>query len=147
MHDNFSAPSAGYRLVQFGVLLFFAGLLTGFVIPFMENPRIGLSSHLEGVLNGIFLMVLGLVWPRLNLGMRTERVAFSLALFGTFANWIATLLGGIWGAGGMMPIASGGQAGSTWQEVAVGGLLISLSVAMLAVCPIVLIGLRAARKD
>ena len=39
-------------LLQLGILLFLIGLLTGFVIPKLANPRMGLASHLEGVLNG-----------------------------------------------------------------------------------------------
>ena len=39
---------------------FFLGLLSGFAIPVMSNSRMGLSSHPEGVMNGTFLMVIGL---------------------------------------------------------------------------------------
>jgi len=50
-----------HRLLQFGYGLFLLGLLTGLGIPLLANPRMGLSSHLEGVMNGIFLIGLGLV--------------------------------------------------------------------------------------
>lgn len=50
----------GRRLLQAGILLFLLGLLTGFLVPFTANPRMGLSSHLEGVMNGMFLVGLGL---------------------------------------------------------------------------------------
>jgi hypothetical protein len=50
-----------HRLLQFGVLLFLLGLLSGFVTPALANPRMGLSSHLEGVMNGTFLVILGLL--------------------------------------------------------------------------------------
>jgi hypothetical protein len=57
----------GHRLIQLGVFLFLLGLLGGFAIPFLANPRMGLASHLEGVMNGMLLVLLGLIWPRLTL--------------------------------------------------------------------------------
>lgn len=54
---------ADHRLVQLGILLSLLGLLTGLVIPQLANLRMGLASHLEGILNGIFLVILGLLWP------------------------------------------------------------------------------------
>lgn len=130
------------RLLQLGILLFLLGLLTGFAIPVLANPRMGLSSHLEGVLNGMFLMGLGLLWPRLRLGRTGQAVAFWLVVYGTFANWAATLLSAAWAAGGAMPIAGGGRAGTVLQESVVMALLLSLSFAMIAACGVVLWGLR-----
>lgn len=132
-----------HRLLQLGVLLFLVGLLTGFAIPALVNPRMGLSSHLEAVLNGLFLVVLGLIWPRLRLRPAAATTTFWLAVYGTFANWAATLLAALWGAGRrMMPIAAGSHHGSTAQETVIAVLLLSLAVAMLAVCALVLWGLR-----
>ncbi|MCC6144839.1 MAG: hypothetical protein IT368_13620, partial [Candidatus Hydrogenedentes bacterium] len=95
------------RLLQLGILLFLVGLLTGFAMPVFVNPRMGLASHLEAILNGIFLVVLGLLWERLALGRGALTFAFALVIYGTFANWLATFLGALWGAGTMMPLASG----------------------------------------
>lgn len=47
------------QLIFLGLLLFLSGLLTGLIIPFFKNPRMGLSAHLEGVMNGMFLILLG----------------------------------------------------------------------------------------
>lgn len=132
--------------LQLGILLFFLGLATGFSLPLMENSRMGLSSHLQGVLNGMFLMALGLLWQRLQLPVTAQRAVFGLAVFGTFANWLATLLAGLWGAGVMMPIAGLGGQGSPLQESIITMLLYSLSAAMLVVCPIVFWGLRRRRS-
>ncbi len=130
-------------LLQLGILLFLVGLLTGFVIPKLANPRMGLASHLEGVLNGIFLVALGLLWQRLHLSDGWLVVTFWLAVYGTFANWLATLLAAVWGAGALMPIAAMGHQGSSMQEGVIKFLLGTLSVSMIAVCVIVIIGLRA----
>lgn len=136
-----------HRLLQLGMLLFLLGLVTGLVIPALANPRMGLTSHLEGVLNGMFLVGLGLVWPRLRLGSKSAAATFWLALYGTFANWGATLLAAIWGAGRtMMPIAGGTHAGTSVQELTIAGLLGSLSLAMIALCGLVLWGLRLGRR-
>jgi hydroxylaminobenzene mutase len=130
--------TTGNRLIVLGIVLFLAGLITGFIIPLLENPRVGLSSHLEGVLNGVFLIALGAVWPRLALSARTGRIASALLVFGAFANWLATLLAGIWGTGAMMPIAAAGRAGSSLQEASVGALLMTLSIAMVVSCVMLL---------
>lgn len=133
----------GRRLVWFGILLFLLGLVTGLATGAMANPRLGLSSHLEGVMNGMFLVILGLVWPKLVLSDRMLKVGFGLALFGTYVNWATTLLAGLWGAGSaLMPIAGGGKSGTAFQEAVVSTGLITLAVAMIAACIVVLWGLR-----
>jgi (hydroxyamino)benzene mutase len=130
-------------LLQIGTILFMIGLITGFIVPRLKNPRMGLASHLEGILNGIFLIVLGLLWQKLSVSDTLLRVTFWLAIYGSFANWLATLLAAMWGAGSMMPIAAMGNKGSTIQELVVGFLLATLSMAMISVCVIVIIGLNA----
>lgn len=136
------ARDRGHALLQAGVALFLAGLLVGLAVPAMANPRMGLASHLEGVMNGLFLVALGLIWPRLTLSPLLQRVTFWLALYGTIANLAATLLAAIWGAGRMMPIAAQGRVGTPGQERLIEALLVSLALAMVAVCVLVLVGLR-----
>ena len=128
------------RLLFFGVLLFFLGLVVGLFIPVMANPRMGLSSHLEGVLNGIFLIVLGLIWNKLEISIRWLNVTYWLSLFGTFANWFSVLTAAIFNSGKMMPLA-GGKEGTPIAEGIVTFLLVSLSIAMLAICIIIMTGL------
>ncbi len=133
----------GHRLLQLGTVLFLLGLLTGLAVPAVANPRMALTSHLEGLMNGMFLLVLGLIWPRLNLSTRSLTIAFWLAVYGSFANWAATLLAAVWPAGSaLMPFAGRGHTGTASQEAILKLLLISLSLAMIAVCPFVIIGLR-----
>jgi hydroxylaminobenzene mutase len=137
------ASEHGERLLRLGVLLFLLGLLTGFAVPALTNPRMALTSHLEGLMNGMFLVLLGLLWPRLSLSPRLLTVSYWTALYGTFANWAGTLLAAIWGTGRTTPIAASGRAGTAMQEGVVDFLLISLSIAMVAVCLLVLWGLRS----
>ena len=133
----------GRKLIFYGILLFLLGLLTGFIIPLLQNPRMGLSSHLEGTMNGMLLIIIGLIWPKINLSNKLYRWCFILALFGTFTNWLTTLLASVWGAGSeMMPIVGGGLQGTAWQEGIIKFGLISLSISMLVVCIILLWGMK-----
>ncbi|MCU0302506.1 MAG: hypothetical protein MUC56_00385 [Thermoanaerobaculales bacterium] len=143
MKSDQPTADSSRRLLRLGIFLFLLGLLTGLLVPATANPRMALSSHLEAILNGLVLVVLGLIWHRLALGPMARRAAFGLAIFGTFANWGTTLAAALWGAGApMMPIAAAGHTGSSGQELLIAIGLVSLSLAMLAVSGIVLWGLR-----
>ncbi len=128
------------RLLFLGVLLFLFGLVIGLFIPILTNPRMGLSAHLEGTLNGMFLIILGLIWNKLALKDKWLTTAFRLAVYGSFANFVAVAIAAVTGAGKMMPIA-GGKEGAQVVEGLISFLLISLSLAMVMVCVIVLSGL------
>ena len=132
----------GRRLLWHGFFLFLLGLLAGFVVPALRNPRMGLSAHLEGVMNGIFLAVLGLVWERLVFSRRAGAFLFWFALYGTYANWATTLLAAGFGTSRSTPIAGAGYTGQAWQENLVDFGLFSLSLAMVVASVIALWGLR-----
>jgi (hydroxyamino)benzene mutase len=135
--------SSAHRLLKWGMVLFLIGLLTGFAIPLLANPRMGVTSHLEGLMNGMFLVILGLVWTRLRVAERTLRIGFRLALFGAYANWAFTLAAAVIGAGAtMMPLASGEHMGTGIEEGLIAAGLASLAVAMVVLLGIVLRGLR-----
>ena len=55
------------RLMFHGTLLFILGLLTGFAEQHFANVRMGLAAHLEGLMNGIFLLALGAIWTQVRL--------------------------------------------------------------------------------
>ena len=138
-----SQTQLGNKLIRYGILLFLLGLLTGLVIPAMRNPRMGLSSHLEGTMNGMLLILFGLILPKVRLTNWALNWSYGLSLFGTYTNWGTTLLAGIWGAGAeMMPFAGGALHGAAWQEIIVKVGLVTLSLAMIAVCGILLYGMR-----
>lgn len=130
------------RIMQFGMVLFLLGLLTGFAVPMLPMPRMGLASHIQGIINGILLVIMGVIWTRLRLSGRTRSILLGLLIYGTFANWIATLLAAAFGVGRSMPIAAAGRTGSPALEILVDILLFSLSFAMIAVSIIVIKGLR-----
>ncbi|HRK26355.1 MAG TPA: hypothetical protein PK239_03595 [Chitinophagales bacterium] len=138
MENNLQTKQAN-QLVFIGLLLFLIGLMIGFFVPYMTNSRMALSAHLEGVMNGMFLMILGLIWGRLALSPTLLTITFWLAVYGTFANITAVLLAAITGFGKMMPIA-GGKEGAGIAESIISFLLVSLGLCMVTVCIIILSG-------
>lgn len=128
------------RLLFLGILLFLIGLLTGLYIPYAANPRMGLSAHLEATQNGIFLVLLGLLWPKLKLAASGMRWAFGLAVYGTFANFIAIFLAAATGAGKLLPLAGGKELDSVVETI-ISFLLVSLALSMISLCVLLLLGL------
>ena len=127
-------------LLSSGALLFLLGLLSGLAIPAMTNQRMGLSSHLEGVMNGMFLMVVGLSWSRLTLSVKALSITHRCLLYGSFANWLFVQLAAVWGTSEMTPIAGAGHVGSAWQETVVTAGLVSVGVTMLIAGVLLVIG-------
>jgi hydroxylaminobenzene mutase len=131
------------RLLIFaGVLLFLIGIFSGLAAQQFHNPRLALSGHLEGVLNGMFLMIVGLFWNRLKLSAALQRATAALILFGTWANWALTLLGAAFGTKRFTPIAGAGYEAAEWQELVVNGGLIIMILAMVTGVSLLLYGLR-----
>jgi len=127
-------------LLGSGALLFFLGLLSGLAIPAMINPRMGLSSHLEGVMNGMFLMVVGLSWSRLALSEKALTATIWCLLYGSFANWLFVQMAALWGTSEMTPIAGVGHVGSPWQELVITAGLVSVGVSMLVAGVLLVVG-------
>lgn len=135
------AQDQARRLLWHGIFLFLLGLVTGLAIPIISNHRMGLSAHLEALLNGIVLLALGCLWPQLRLSARASNAAFWLALYGTYANWFFTLLGAILGTKALTPQAGAGFTAARLSEIVVGFGLVTLATVMLIACVILLIGL------
>lgn len=133
-------------LIQLGVLLFTLALLTGLAIPFLARPRLGLSSHLGGVINGTFLILMGVIWNKISLSATLQKTTFWLLIYCTFANWLASLLAGMWNAGKEFLPLAGDSTGTASQEMIVKFLLVSLSLGFLAACVLILLGLRKGPK-
>lgn len=99
-----------------GVLLFLLGLLTGFAIPALKVPRIGLSAHLAATQMGIALIVFGFLWERLTFWNGWSAPMAHVLWISFYIVWAAILLGGIWGTGRALPIAGAGHVAAKWQE-------------------------------
>ena len=135
------------RLIWHGMFLFLLGLVTGFVEQTVANPRMGLAAHLEGVMNGTFLLALGAVWATVSLSPRWTRAAYWSALYGTYANWAVTLLAAIFGTAAMSPITAAGRNGQPWQEGVVTVGFITVGITIVAASILVLAGLRQTRMS
>jgi hydroxylaminobenzene mutase len=130
------------RMLWHGMFLFLLGLLTGFVEQKFTNPRMGLAAHLEGVMNGIFLLALGAVWTEVRLSPRWKATAYWLALVGTYANWAVTTLAAILGTAALSPITAAGHSAQPWQEGVVTFGFVCVGIAIVACAILVLWGLR-----
>jgi (hydroxyamino)benzene mutase len=133
------------RLIWHGMFLFLLGLLTGFVEPQFTNPRMGLAAHLEGVMNGIFLLALGAVWAEVRLPPGAKVAAYWGVLYGTYANWAVTTLAAILGTAALSPITASGHSAQPWQEGVITFGFISVGLVIVAASVLVLWGLRASR--
>ena len=131
------------QLMWYGMFLFLLGLLTGLMELRFTNMRMGVSAHLEGVMNGTFLVALGAIWNEVKLPPATKATAYWTALFGTYVNWFTTTLGAAFGTAANNPISSAGHHGQPWQESLAGAGFLSVAIAIIVASLVVLWGLRA----
>lgn len=132
------------RLLWHGMFLFLLGLLTGLVEQRFNNPRMGLAAHLEGVMNGIFLIALGAIWAEVRLSPRWAATAYWSALYSAYANWAMTTLAAILGTAAMSPVTAAGHSAQPWQEGLVTVGFMSVGLAIIASSCLILWGLRRA---
>jgi hydroxylaminobenzene mutase len=131
------------RLMWHGILLFLLGLVTGFSEEHFTNVRMGLAAHLEGLMNGTFLLALGACWNAVRLSPPTKAIAFWTALYGTYMNWLFTTLAAIFGTAALSPITGAGHSGQPWQENLITIGFLTVGIGIIASSAIVLWGLRA----
>ena len=138
---------ANRRLMWSGMLLFLLGLVTGLLEQRFTNMRMGVSAHLEGVMNGTFLVALGAIWTEVKLPAPAKMAAYWTALYGTYMNWMTTTFAAVFGTAAGNPISSAGHHGQPWQEnLAVAGFL-SVAVSIIAASLLVLWGLGRRNPD
>lgn len=121
-----------------GVLLFALGLLIGFVIGRLRNPRLGLSAHLTAVQTGAMLIALALFWQYLDVPGQWEVLLVYAIIGSSYVLTIGILLSGIFGASQALPIAGAGQSATKAREASVTVLVFGSSLVMafayLAIC-------------
>jgi hydroxylaminobenzene mutase len=132
------------RLLWLGMLLFLIGLLTGLIEQTFNNPRMGLAAHLEGVMNGTFLIALGAIWSEVRLSAGLKAAAFWSALYGTYVNWVVTTVAAILGTAAMSPMTAAGHSAGAWQESVVTVGFISVGITIIVSSILILWGLRQA---
>jgi (hydroxyamino)benzene mutase len=104
----------------------------------------GLAAHLEGVMNGIFLVALGAIWAEVRLSAPLKAGAYWSVLYGTYVNWAVTTLAAIFGAAALSPITGAGHSALPWQETVVTAGFTTVGIAIIAASVLVLWGLRRA---
>jgi len=134
------------RLYWHGMFLFLVGLLTGFVETRFANPRMGLAAHLEGVMNGTFVLALGAAWREVRLGPGWKAVTYWFLLYGTYANWLFTTLAAAFGTAALSPITGAGHSGEPWQENLIEAGFMSVGVTIVGATVLVLVGLRGGAR-
>jgi hydroxylaminobenzene mutase len=140
-HHGVNMSQSDRSLIRHGMVLFLLGLVTGTQERRFKNMRMALSAHLEGVMNGIFLIALGAGWGQLELPLPAERAARWTALYGTYGNWLFTTVGAAMGTAAANPILSQGHRGEPWQERVVLLGFRSMRYAFLTSVIVILIGL------
>jgi len=130
------------RLLFHGMALFLIGLLTGLIEPHFTNVRMALAAHLEGVMNGTFLLAVGAIWSEVKLSPRASVAAYWALLCGTYGNWAVTTLAAILGTGALSPVTAAGRSVAQWQETLVTAGFVSIGLAIIAASVLLLWGLR-----
>ncbi len=125
------------------MFLFLLGLFTGFAEAHFPNVRMGLAAHLEGVMNGIFLLAVGAAWNELRLAPALNSAAFWLALYGAYMNWFFVALAAIFGTGALSPITAPGRTALPWQETLITAGFMSVGLAIVACTLLLIWGFRA----
>ena len=143
MNSSKMLPRQGHRVLQVGVALFLFTSFEGFAVPYFTAPNLGRSAHTLGAFSGVLLLTLGLLWPRLDLGATTSRIAFWFQIYSDFATAAAFLMAGIWGAGNSItPLAAGAAHGSDFQEAAIAVVAYSAAPTGITSFALILWGLR-----
>jgi (hydroxyamino)benzene mutase len=143
MNTSTGLSRQGHRLLQVGVALFLFTSFEGFAVPHFTVPLLGRSVHTLSAFSGVFLLTLGLLWPRLNLGATTSRIAFWFLIYSDFATVAAFLMAGVCGAGNStIPLAGGTAHGSAFQEAVIKVVLYSGAPTGIISFALILWGLR-----
>ena len=130
------------RLLFHGMVLFLLGLFTGLAEQHFANIRMGLAAHLEGVMNGVFLLAVGAIWSEVRLSSRAGVAAYWALLGGTYGNWAVTTLAAILGTAALSPITAAGHSAVSWRKLSLAAGSVTIGVAIISASILLLWGLR-----
>jgi len=131
------------RLLFHGMVLFLIGLVTGLAEQHFVNMRMALAAHLEGVMNGTFLLAVGAIWGEVRLSPRAGAIAYWALLCGTYGNWAVTTLAASLGTAALSPITGMAQSAPPWQEYLVTGGFTAIGIAIITAAVLLIWGLRS----
>jgi len=141
-HPSGDGIRTKHRLLWHGILIFTFGLLAGAAVPVVVNPRMGVAAHVGGVMSGMFLLLVGLIWEGIKLPRTAARTTFWLFLYASHTGWLGQFLAAVFGTSRATPIGGAGFQGAPWQENLVYFVTGSFSIAIFLACMLALWGLR-----
>ena len=97
--NHFVGNNEARQILFHGGLMTLISLLSGFTVYFALAPRIALSSHSVGLLQGAILIAIAGAWHLLNASPTYLKIIKYTLLIGFYANWISLQLAALWGAG------------------------------------------------
>jgi (hydroxyamino)benzene mutase len=130
-------------MLAIGIGLWVFSGVEGFFVPFLASPPLGRSVHTLSALQGVMILALGLMWPRLDLTATAARTAFWTYVYSSFATLIPFILAAVWGAGNtVIPLAAGGARGNDFQEAVINVVIYSAAPPFFVSMGLILWGLR-----
>ena len=82
------------------------------------------------------------IWAHVRLSPSATTVAYWAALYGTYVNWLMTILAATFGTATLSPITGAGHSGLPWQESFVTIGFMSVGIAIIASSVLIIWGLR-----
>ncbi len=132
------------QILFHGGLMTVLSLLSGFTAYFSLAPRIALSSHTVGLMQGAMLIAIAGAWHLLNTSPKYLKIIKYTLLVGFYTNWISLQLSALWSAGkGSFPINGEAMpdAAAPWQNMTV-TVLGSISVIIIISAILIVLGAR-----
>src|SRR5260370_11626324 len=131
------------QLMWHGMFLFLLGLVTGLLEQRFTNMRMGVAAHLEGLMNGTFLVALGAIWSQVRLAQPAKATAYWGTLYATYGNWLFTTLAAVFGTAASTPIASAGYHREPSHESLLSAGFLAVALVLIPSVVPILWGLRA----
>ncbi len=97
--NHFNNNNEARQILFHGGLMTLLSLLSGFTVYYALAPRISLSAHTVGLLQGATLIAIAGAWHLLNASPSYLKIIKYTLLVGFYGNWISLQLAGLWGAG------------------------------------------------
>lgn len=138
--NQFNSDNEARQILFHGGLMTLLSLLSGFTVYFAVAPRIALSSHTVGLLQGVTLIAIAGAWHLLKLSPASLKIIKYTLIIGFYGNWMSLQLAALWGAGKSGFPILGNQipdGAAPWQDLTVTilgilSVLVVVSAALIA---------------
>lgn len=143
-NGNSNNNNEARQILFHGGIMTLLSLLSGFTTFFALAPKIALSSHTVGLLQGAMLIAIAGAWHLLNAPPKTLKIIKYTLLVGFYANWVSTQLSALWSAGRSTYPINGKdmpEGAVPWQDLTV-SVLGFLSVLILVSAVLIILAAR-----